>query len=120
MAQSWRHQLLTIRAMSTVTDSRIAELLSWNPAQRFGLLDKGTIDIGYAADIALVDPDETWVVRAEESESTQGYSPLEGHELTGRVRHVFLGGNQILQDGTPVGSPSGSLLSRPTGAPRAQ
>ena len=97
-----------------LTDSRIAELLSWNPAQRFGLLDKGTIDIGYAADVALVDPNETWVVRAEDSESTQGYSPLEGHELTGRVKHVFLRGDQILENGTPIGPPSGRLQFRPT------
>jgi allantoinase len=95
-------------------DSRIAELVSWNPAQRFGLLDKGTIDVGYRADVVLVDPDETFVVRAEDSESTQGYSPLEGHELTGRVKHVFLGGTQILADGAVVGSPNGRLVSRPT------
>ena len=100
-----------------LTDSRIAELLCWNPAQRFGLLDKGTIDIGYAADVVLVDPAETWVVRAEESESTQGYSPLEGHQLTGRVKHVFLSGEQILRDGALLGSPRGRLLSRPTPSP---
>jgi allantoinase len=100
-----------------LTDSRIAELVSWNPAQRFGLLDKGTIETGYAADIALVDPNETWTVRAEESESTQGYSPLEGHELTGRVKHVFLSGNQILENGVPIGSPNGRLIERPTPAP---
>ncbi len=100
-----------------LTDSRVAELVSWNPAQRFGVLDKGTLAAGYAADVVLIDPDETFVVRAEESESTQGYSPLEGHELTGRVKHVFLGGEQILDNGTVVGAPAGRLLERPTAAP---
>lgn len=100
-----------------LSDSRIAELLCWNPAQRFGLLDKGTIAVGYAADVVLVDANETWVVRADESESTQGYSPLEGHELTGRVKHVFMRGHQILENGNPVGPPTGRLLARPTPAP---
>lgn len=97
--------------------SRIAELLSWNPAQRFGLLSKGTIAEGYDADLAIVDPDETFIVHASESESTQGYSPFEGHELTGRVKHAFLGGRQILDAGNVVGPPTGRFLARPTPSP---
>ncbi len=97
--------------------SRIAELLSWNPAQRFGLLSKGTIAEGYDADLAIVDPDETFIVHAAESESTQGYSPFEGHELTGRVKHAFLGGRQILDRGNVVGPPTGRFLARPTPSP---
>ncbi len=93
---------------------RIAELLSWNPAQRFGLLNKGTIEVGYDADLAIVDPHETFVVRAAESESTQGYTPFEGHELTGRVKHAFLRGNQILDNGNVVGAATGRFVARPT------
>jgi allantoinase len=94
---------------------RVAELVSWNAAQRYGLKSKGTIDIGYDADVALVDPYETWTVRGADSESAQGYTPFEGHELTGRVKHVFLRGEQILADGQVVGDPTGKYLFRPTG-----
>lgn len=94
--------------------NRIAELTSWNPAQRYGLLEKGTIDVGYDADLVLVDPAESYVVDSTESESAQGYSPLEGHELTGRVKHVFLRGRQILEDGNVVGAPQGRYIARPT------
>jgi len=93
---------------------RIAELISWNPAQRYGLLTKGTIEEGYDADLVLVDPNETFTVRAADSESTQEYSPLEGHELTGRTKHVFLRGTQIVENGTVIGEASGQYLSRPT------
>jgi allantoinase len=93
---------------------RIAELISWNPAQRYGLLSKGTIEEGYDADLVLVDPNETFTVRAADSESTQEYSPLEGHELTGRTKHVFLRGTQIVENGTVIGEASGQYLSRPT------
>jgi len=70
--------------------NHMAELLSWNPAQRFGLLRKGDIAPGFDADIVLVDPHDSFVVRAAESESKQGYSPFEGQELTGRVKSTFL------------------------------
>lgn len=93
---------------------RIAELVSWNAARRYGLKSKGTIEVGYDADVALVDADETWTVRGADSESAQGYTPFEGHELTGRVKHVFLRGEQILAGGAVVGDPAGKYLFRPT------
>lgn len=93
---------------------RVAELVSWNAAERYGLRSKGTIEVGFDADLALVDLDETWTVRADESESAQGYSPLEGHELTGKVKHVFLRGTRTVDDEAVVGDPIGQYLSRPT------
>jgi allantoinase len=93
--------------------NRMAELLSWQPAQRFGLLGKGDIAPGYDADIALVDPQETFVVRAAESESKQGYSPFEGLELTGRVKSTFLRGGLIYHDGKTIGPARGRYLRRP-------
>jgi len=93
--------------------NHMAELLSWNPARRFGLLGKGDIAPGYDADIVLIDPQSKFVVRAAESESHQGYSPFEGIELTGRVKNTFLRGTLIYQDGKVVGPPCGEYLHRP-------
>ena len=93
--------------------NHMAELLSWNPAQRFGLLGKGDIAPGYDADIALVDPHESFVVRAAESESNQGYSPFEGLELTGRVKTTFLRGAAVFDGGNIVGPARGHYLRRP-------
>ena len=92
--------------------NHMARLLCWNPAQRFGLLQKGDIAVGYDADLALVDPNETFVVRATESVSQQGYTPFEGMELTGRVKHTFLRGNLIYDRGQVLGSPQGRYLKR--------
>jgi allantoinase len=92
--------------------NHMARLLCWNPAQRFGLPQKGDIAIGYDADLVLVDPHETFVVRATESLSQQGYTPFEGMELTGRVKQTFLRGNLIYDRGQILGSPQGCYLKR--------
>lgn len=92
--------------------NHMAELLSWNPARRFGLSSKGDIAVGYDADLVLLDPNETFVVRATESESQQGYTPFEGLELTGRVKTTFLRGSLIYHNGQVLGSPTGRYLKR--------
>ncbi|MEV5630787.1 dihydroorotase [Micromonospora tulbaghiae] len=92
---------------------RVAELTSWNPAQRFGLRNKGALVQGYDADICLVDPHSTWTVRAEDSESTQEYTPFEGFELTARVTDTFVRGQHVLVDGKVAGEPAGRYLARP-------
>jgi allantoinase len=93
--------------------SRIAALTSHNPAQRFGLGTKGVLAEGYDADIALVDPATTWTIRAEDSESTQEYTPFEGLELTAAVTDTFVRGRHVLVDGKVVGEPYGRYLPRP-------
>jgi allantoinase len=94
--------------------NRIAELTSRNPARRFGLNAKGDIAEGLDADLALVDPRESWTVRAKDSESTQGYTPFEGLELGARVKATFLRGELVCENGRVLGKPRGRYLHRPT------
>jgi allantoinase len=94
--------------------NRMARLTSWNPARRFGLNSKGDIAEGLDADLALVDPRETWTVRARDSESTQGYTPFEGIELSARVKATFLRGELVCEHGNVLGKPRGRYLHRPT------
>jgi dihydroorotase-like cyclic amidohydrolase len=84
-----------------------------------GLLDKGDIDVGYDADLALLDPDHRFVVRATESPSAQGYTPFEGQELTGWVTATFLRGALAWENGAVVGPARGRYVARPSGARRA-
>jgi allantoinase len=97
--------------------SRMAELLCWNPARRFGLGTKGDIAVGYDADLALLDPTRTFTVRASESASAQGYTPFEGQELTGQVRATFLRGRLVYDRGTILGPARGGYLRRPSPGP---
>jgi allantoinase len=97
-----------------LSHQQITLLTAWNPAERFGLHTKGAIAEGFDADFCLVDDDVSYVVHAEESESTQEYTPFEGFELTARVTDTFLRGAPVLTDGRIVGDPRGRYLHRPT------
>ena len=92
---------------------RVAQLTSWNPARRYGLPAKGTIGVGYDADVVLVDPNATWTVDPAASFSTQEYTPFEGFELTAKVSDVWLRGRRVLDRGRIVGDPTGRYLKRP-------
>ncbi len=97
--------------------NHMAELLCWNPSRRFGLLHKGDIDIGFDADLVLFDPEESFSVKAEESESAQGYTPFEGQHLTGRVKTTFLRGEVVYEKGEIRGPARGQFMKRPTFLP---
>jgi len=94
--------------------NHMARVTSWNPAQRYGLNCKGDLAVGYDADIAIVDPAHTWTIAAQDSPSTQGYTPFEGLELSARVDATFLRGERIYEDGEVIGKPRGQYLHRPT------
>ncbi len=93
--------------------NRIAQLLSTNPAQRYGLTRKGDLAPGFDADVVLIDPNETFTVRADQSPSSQGYTPFEGQELTGRIKSTFLRGQAVYENGDVVGPARGKYLKRP-------
>jgi allantoinase len=94
--------------------NHMARVTAWNPAQRFGLNRKGDLAPGFDADIAIVDPARTWTIRAEDSPSTQGYTPFEGLELSASVDATFLRGMRIQEGGQVLGKPRGQYLHRPT------
>jgi allantoinase len=94
--------------------ARVAELTAANPAKRFGLHTKGSIAAGFDADFCLVDPNQTWTVRAADSESAQEYTPFEGFTMTARVTDTFLRGERIFENGNVVGEPRGEFVRRPS------
>ena len=61
----------------------------------------------------LVDPNDSHVIRAADSESQQGYTPFEGIELSAKVRQTLLRGELVYDDGKIVGPARGQYLRRP-------
>lgn len=93
--------------------TRIAEVTSKRPAELFGMYpQKGAIQVGSDADFAVVDLNEKWTVVGEDQQSAAAYSPWEGWEFTGRVRHTFVRGNKVFSLGEEFGAATGRYLSR--------
>jgi len=68
--------------------------------------------VGKDADFCLVDDDVSYTVHAEDSLSSQEYTPFEGFELTARVTDTYLRGAAVLRDGGIVGDARGQFVKR--------
>jgi len=95
-----------------LTRPEIARLTSFEPAKRYGLKNKGSLRVGFDADIALVDENVTYKVTAANSESTQEYTPFEGFTLNAKVTDTFVRGNHILENGKIIGTATGKYQFR--------
>ena len=69
------------------------------PARIFGLKDRGFLRPGYAADLAVVAPQEAWTVDASNIAYACGWSPLQGQSLHGKVHMTFVNGTLVYKDG---------------------
>ena len=74
--------------------TRAFALVATAPAHILGV-DAGAIAVGLEADIAIVDPDQPWVIQSARMEATAGNTPFDGQPTQGRVKTLFKGGLRI-------------------------
>jgi allantoinase len=87
---------------------RLVQLLSTNPAQRFGLSHlKGDIRVGRDADLTIINPNVQWKVKAEDllTRSKDGALLYDGLSLTGKITEVLLRGRVAFSEANVVGKP---------------
>jgi len=84
--------------------AKVLALLSWQPAAIANLdaVHGGAIVAGRPANLAIIDPDVTWVVRGDAMASKSRNTPFEGRTLRGKVRHTVLHGEPVVVDGEPT------------------
>ena len=94
--------------------NRLVELTSTAPSKLFGLFPrKGTIAVGSDADIVLFDDGERHVITAATQHSNTDFTLFEGHEVTGKVKKVFLRGDLIVDGEQWLGKTgSGQFIAR--------
>lgn len=89
---------------------RIAQLMSANPAQIFGLSPrKGSLQVGADADITLVDIHLRQTVQADKLESYSDYSLYDNRQFTGWPVRTIVRGHTVMQDGVITGLPGHGL-----------
>lgn len=93
---------------------QIARALSYNAAKAFNLLPrKGALQVGFDADIAVVDLELEQVVRPEALGSSSDFSLQEGEKLKGWPVMTLLRGKVVAEGGRVVGSAGdGRYLAR--------
>lgn len=78
---------------------KIVELMCHNPAQIFGVCERGFLREGYKADIAIVSSCDEYVITKDDIQSKCGWSPVEGHTVRWAVKHTLCNGMHIYNNG---------------------
>ncbi|WP_067823016.1 dihydroorotase [Actinomadura kijaniata] len=93
--------------------TRVAELASANPARAYNLWGrKGSLAVGFDADLAIVDMDREQRVTADLLLSAQDHCPFEGVTVRGWPETTIVGGRIAYRDGKPADTPTGAYLHR--------
>ncbi|HEV8403890.1 MAG TPA: dihydroorotase family protein [Candidatus Limnocylindrales bacterium] len=102
-----------------ISVERVVELIATAPAGRFGLDRKGRIEVGFDADIAIVDLESELEIRDDIVLSKIGYTPYAGKRVHGVIDTTLVRGRVVYRDGTVIGEPGwgrqatpGSLTAR--------
>ena len=100
---SVRHSLpviLTLARRHGIPLTRVAAAFSENIARILGIEGRGRLETGAFADLAVVDPDESF--RAHGADYKCGWTPYEGETLYGAVKDVYVDGRPVIVDGRPT------------------
>ena len=76
----------------------IISKMTWEPAKVFKL-DAGTLNVGSAADITVIDPDKEWVGDAKNFYTKGSHSPFIGRKFKGKAVMTFVDGKMMMRDG---------------------
>jgi allantoinase len=105
------HEGVSKRGLNLET---FVKLVSSHPAKRFNLYPrKGVLQLGSDADITILDPRASFLVRREDTYSVAAHTPYDGWTLNGRITHTFLRG-QLVYDGQHVLEQQGKFLNPTT------
>ncbi|UTH12629.1 amidohydrolase family protein [Macrococcoides canis] len=78
-----------------------SDLFSGNVAKRFNIQNKGKIQIGYDADLTVINPNESWKLNENYFESISHQSPFIGRDIHSKVIATIVSGD-VVYDGESI------------------
>jgi dihydroorotase len=109
--------LLDAAADGRITLERVVELTSTAPARAFRLADKGRLEVGTDADLAIVDLGDEMEITDDIVLSKCGWTPYAGRRVRGVVKTTVSRGEIVYDNGRVVGSPGRGRQARPSNVP---
>lgn len=102
--------LLPLLVDSPMSVREIARLTSLNVAKRFGISDKGGLQVGKDADLAIVDTSVRDVITAKSLRYRHKHSAYVGRKIRARLIQTILRGQTIWRDGKVTTRRRGKLV----------
>lgn len=103
--------LLTFASQGKLSLPKIVQMLCERPAELFGIVNKGKLEVGCDADLVVFDPNAPYILDENSLHSKCGWSPYHGEQFTGKIESVYLNGQLAMQQGTTIGSPKGTAVT---------
>jgi dihydropyrimidinase len=94
---------LALAVEDGLTIERLVEVACAAPARIFGLPGKGAVAPGNDGDLVVWDPAAPSAITLEGLGDGLDWTPYDGFELPGRIRHVLARGVHVVEDGTFIG-----------------
>lgn len=91
----------------------ISQLTAQNPAERFGLRNKGKLELGFDADLCLLDLGANFELKKDDLFYKHKQSPYIGKRFSGQVKQTLSRGKTIFKNGLPVTSQTSGRLVTP-------
>ncbi|MAR11952.1 MAG: dihydroorotase [Blastopirellula sp.] len=91
----------------------LEQVVSWMcdaPARVWDIVDKGRIEVGYDADLVLVDLEREQTIRDADQETKSKWSPWDGETLRGWPVETWVMGQRVYRDGTFFDARQGSEI----------
>lgn len=94
-----------------ISMEKIVEKMCHAPAIAFRVQERGFLDEGNWADLAIVDANATWTVQADNILYHCAWSPFNGHKFKGKVLSTVVSGHLVWHNGQMDLSKTGERLS---------
>jgi dihydroorotase len=102
--------MLTQAVAGKCTIEQVANWMSTAVAKAYNIPNKGSIEVGFDADLVLVDVTNYHLLDRSTLETKCGWSPFEGWNLTGYPVYTIVNGNVVYEKGTIYSEIKGKAL----------
>ncbi len=90
--------LMSLVHQGSISLPLLVEKLTLAPGRFLGRADLGTLRVGSAADLVILDPNAEWVVDAAQFASKGKNTPLDGQTLKGKVTATIYNGKVVYDE----------------------